>query len=523
MATAEGTSFCEDWMMGILKEQFGFDSLLPVQKAVVPTVLRALASRLHLDICLSAPTGSGKTLCYLIPIIQEVVRAHAAGEGRQLRAVILVPSKSLGRQVHRITKKLCDSLPNIKVAAVCGENPQDEASSIAKAVTLSDGVHYLPLVDIVIATPQRLLKHLTHERGIHLGDLTMLVIDEADQVLGGSFTTFAGKVIAAHEATRRQGVVLHKMLCSATMTTHIAKVSEVSLRNPVYFTLDSEANRADGDAAVSSSAGGKHQFNMPNKLFEHWLTAAASERHAVLLKLVRHLTQTLATNDEMSNKAILVFCSTSETVRVMAQFLAAGGLTSIIEFAAAASEEERKRAMLEAFVGNKTSIVVATDALMRGIDLPGVGAVIMYDAPRSLQQYIHRTGRTARANQAGHAYSLLSKIGPSGTKDDAEVSVFKSFNAYLKRVNNVVHERTLQAVDKELLEEANELLAVAKQALKQSWTAPQTLPILNAKRRASAARAASEASSNTTERSAGKKRPREETDEVEAAANEEEE
>ncbi len=548
-----------------LKAQLGFSELLPVQKVVIPFVDRVIRSMFPFDTCLSAPTGSGKTLCYLVPMIQDVVRAHEQGLGTQLRALVLTPSAQLSQQVYRIAHKLvagkkchiallggtgdkrkalANVVKTIKVVAedqhgeetqsastststkenVIGSIDAAGSSSALVAQPLPTTELKLAVADIIISTPQQLLKYLTAPGGLPLSYLKMIVIDEADAVLNGTFTNVAARIISYHESCRAPGVTLHKMLCSATMTTHIAKVAEISLRNATYFTLDTAGKQApvlaiDSEHTTTSNTAGTlgvtQKFSMPLRLYEHWLSIEAPERHVVFLKLVRSILRGLAASKEgaatsgepKSNaetevtggaaeatteqkdaaedkkakkilsstvtdpnspkgKAILVFCSTAETVRVMCAFLQAAGLPSL-EFASATTENERRKAVLQAFTG-KNTIIVTTDALMRGIDLPGVAAVVMYDAPRTLQQYIHRTGRTARANCVGHSYALLTRLGPSGSKEDGEITVFKSFASYLVRHNNIQHERQLQAIGEDHINEANELLSAAKLMLKQS-------------------------------------------------------
>jgi superfamily II DNA/RNA helicase len=544
----------EPWMQEQLKAQLGFSELLPVQKVVIPFVDRVIRSMFPFDTCLSAPTGSGKTLCYLIPMIQDVVRAHEMGLGTQLRALVLTPSAQLSQQVYRIAHKLVSGkkchiallggtgdkrkalanvVKTIKVVAAdqqhgdevpsdststkpIGDSNDTAASSALITQPLSTEEVKLAVADIIISTPQQLLKYLTAPGGLPLSFLKMIVIDEADAVLNGTFTNVAARIISYHESCRAPGVTLHKMLCSATMTTHIAKVAEISLRNATYFTLDTAGKQApvlavDSEQGTAGSTAGTlgvtQKFSMPLRLYEHWLSIEAPERHVVFLKLVRSILRGLTASKEGAadakpngesevsgvaaeesketekkkaktavttstdanspkGKAILVFCSTAETVRVMCAFLQAAGLPSL-EFASATTENERKKAVLQAFTG-KNTIIVTTDALMRGIDLPGVAAVIMYDAPRTLQQYIHRTGRTARANCVGHSYALLTRLGPSGSKEDGEITVFKSFASYLVRHNNIQHERQLQAIDEDHINEANELLSAAKLMLKQS-------------------------------------------------------
>lgn len=120
----------------------------------------------------------------------------------------------------------------------------------------------------------------------------------------------------------------------------------------------------------------------------------------------------------------------------MGHFLSAADIHGVVEFTTLATESERRRALLRA-----PSCVVASDALMRGIDMPNVGHVIMYHPPESLSQYVHRSGRTARAMRSGHLHVLLNKVGPSGTQTDGEVARHKQLSALVSRALPIRYER----------------------------------------------------------------------------------
>jgi superfamily II DNA/RNA helicase len=476
-----------DWMATALRgDAFKYPGLLPVQAAVVPYVNAALDSGIHVDICLSAPTGSGKTLSYLIPALRHIARQKARFNDTQLRAVVLVPTGALGKQVAEIARSMSEAAC-VEVGVVCGTDQDDKA-----LVRVVDGARSYSAVDLVVATPQKLHKVLSAAApAVELRHMAMLVIDEADEVLGGTFTNFASRIASRMEAeVRDAGGVLHKMLASATLTTRIAKVADVELRNAKYFALDTGGNAQEG---VDMQSGGtvRNEFVLPATLQENLVIVEDARRHAVLLKIVRHVRAEIEASLERNRleeaaaaagdapasssqystgQSVLVFCGTTDSARVLSHFLAASGIPTL-EFTATATEAERRRAVLRAFVGEGL-VVVATDALMRGIDMPGVRAVVMYDAPRSMQQYIHRIGRTARANTVGHSYILAAKLGPSGTQDDGEVKQFLAFDKFLRRASKPAHDRALRAVSDECMEEADGYLQQAKATLQQAWATP---------------------------------------------------
>ncbi|KEG11706.1 ATP-dependent RNA helicase [Trypanosoma grayi] len=593
------------WLLKPLQQRLHYDKPLPVQQAVVPTVQRALLSGLPMDVCLTAPTGSGKTLCYLLPMLRLVAECKKGIDHTRLRALVLVPTKALGLQVSRELQQLTRGT-SITAVCLCKDNSvKEEAEALVRSVAVVRGTRapspsgnavlktdeeeeeeeedgaegagalpssqlcYYSRADIVIATPQRLLRHLDGTRGLSLADLRLLVIDEADQVLAGNFSNFVAKVVERFEeeqlAARGDAVgtrrlvhltySLHKMLCSATLSSHVARTSEVRLRNCRHFVLDSlggDINREDeGEPLqlVSSSEaktkrkkkrgaaeteGGdeddndpvvalpiskqqlvRTSFALPLRLQEHVIFVEDWYRHAVLLKLIRTIiakqrggksgaqkqqqqeqeesraaaaspgdnkkhnssdaehddddadeererddaefralghrrrrqgrTSKFATVsscdypscDDDAGERILVFCRSADEARVMGHFLLSAGVQAT-EFTTLATENERRRALLKS---SPDACVVASDALMRGVDVPNVGHVIMYSPPETLSQYVHRAGRTARAMRAGHLHILLQKNGPSGTQHDGEVAVFKALSAAVARSQPVQYER----------------------------------------------------------------------------------
>ncbi|CCD16460.1 unnamed protein product [Trypanosoma congolense IL3000] len=633
------------WLLGPLVDKLGYDKPLPVQQAVIPTVRRALMSGLPMDVCLTAPTGSGKTLCYLLPLLQLITEHKRGVNSTRLLGLVLVPTKALGHQVMRelhfltrgttiTTVSLCDDtsvkeeaaalvrsvrlmdnaarasggrvdselgLPNrdggnavlacstgmIRVDSESGdanvgggsgangdEGSNNELGCADSALVSS--LRYYSRADIVISTPQRLLRHLDGTAGFTLADLRLLVIDEADQVLSGNFSNFVAKVVERFEEEQLSRVgdtkdlrrlmqlnySLHKFLCSATLSSQMTRISEVRLRNCRHFTLDSygedikrddegepipltstkdevKERKRKHDPRVDSSSidkRGKRQrgsvaddesctdedcdkpaaplapakqlvrtsFALPPRLQEHVVFVEDWYRHAVLLKLVRAIIDkqnaayennqegsasplekdsgttkpadsTVETDeedvtkecddaafrvvpqtrrgrrsrgliapdgsypscDDDAGRRIIIFCRSADEARVMGHFLLSAGVRAT-EFTTLATESERRRALLKS---PPDSCVVASDALMRGIDVPNVGHVIMYNPPESLSQYVHRAGRTARTMRAGHLHLLLQKNGPSGTQEDGEVAMFKAISSAISRSQPVRYER----------------------------------------------------------------------------------
>ena len=480
-------------------DTFKYSDYLPVQRTIVPQMFRALDSGLPLDVCLCSPTGTGKTLCYVAPLLAHTIKRKSVLGDTQLRAVILVPTAALAQQVTKTISKLlqligsrhADSTPKMRVAQLGG----DERGSLTTELMLSDGKsHVFAAADIVVAMPHQLLHHL--QKGVTLSYLELLVVDEADQVLSGgaSFTGFVSRLLARRDedllsVPESQRLPMHHFLCSATLTVHIAKISEIRLHNMQYFALDAQGKGVAGPASNVSMDGTDSKeeslttFALPPTLHEHVVVVDQPLRHAALLLLLSRLMphglprdSPVATESDAFRRkqVVLVFCATPDTTRVLGHFLTCAGYQTL-EFTALASQSERQRAIVQGVYGSSEPLViVTTDALMRGMDMPSVEAVILYDAPRSLLHYVHRVGRTARASAEGHAYTLLTKYGPSGKMEDGEVAAFRKFLPRLSRSHPVefLRESSGQAVtpSTELVERANELLSKAQRNLQTDWS-----------------------------------------------------
>jgi superfamily II DNA/RNA helicase len=517
------------WLLEALsRPPLAYTAPLPIQRVVIPQVCCALASGIHFDICLSAPTGAGKTLCYLLPMLRHISIMKKTFGDTQFRGIVLVPTKALGHQVTSIATAL-GAAQGIEVALCCGDDR--DSTTLTRTVTLPDGTRRTyAAADVIVATPQKLMKQLLlnqpgyrklpqppaeepttaadrkaqgtsagaydddEDEGVEgnrlLRYVEMLVVDEADELLTGTFTNFACRIASAiDEAAAQSGFdrPVHKMLCSATLTSRIANISELRLHNAKAYALDAEGVNdeaaASGGYDASSGQRLRSTLALPKGLHEHTVIVRQEEkRHAVLLRVIRHILDTItasivapaadaetpaADGEKVKGyRTVLVFAGSTDQARVLCHFLTHAGHRAL-EFTTAASETERRQAVLEAYAGSDC-IVVATDALMRGIDLPGVTAVVMYDAPRTLQQYVHRIGRTARAGKSGHSFVLLSREGISGKQEDGEVAVFKSFDPYLKRTNVIWAHLDLRNVD-DLLADADKYLALAKEGLERGW------------------------------------------------------
>ena len=327
----------------------GYEQPTPIQQEAIPL---ALAGR---DLIGSAQTGTGKTAAFMLPNLQRLTRN---GTTQVLRALVLVPTRELAEQVLQSARAYGRHL-DVSAAAVyggVGMEPQTRA--------LTRGV------DIVVATPGRLLDHM--ERGhVDFSRLEVLVLDEADRMLDMGFAPDVRRILAALPARRQT------MLFSATISPEV----------------DALARRAlDGHASVEIGRRAK-----PAEGIEHVVVAVDKlQKRGVIARILQ----------AKPAGQTLVFTRTKYGADKLVTFLRREGIPAhAIHGDKAQSHRTRT---LDAFRSGEADVLVATDIAARGIDVDGIRMVVNFDVPHDPEVYVHRVGRTARAGARGLALTLLS-------------------------------------------------------------------------------------------------------------------
>ena len=327
----------------------GFSSPTPVQAASIPPGLAG-----H-DLLASASTGSGKTAAFLLPILQRLLDTP----GRGTRALVLTPTRELAAQIAGHFDLLVKHT-RLRCATVYGGvamQPQEQA--------------FRRGVDLIVATPGRLLDHMQHEYA-QLRDIEVLVLDEADRMLDMGFLPDMRRVLRVLPRTPRQ-----TMLFSATMPQPIVELSSELLCRPVRIVIERKAAPAVG--------------------ITHALYPVPSKRKVDLLL---ELLQRGAVDDA------LVFCRTKHRADRLAKRLERQGI-EVARIHGNRSQAQRTQA-LAGFKAGRYRVLVATDIVARGIDIEALGHVINFDVPNAADDYIHRVGRTARAQATGYAFTLVA-------------------------------------------------------------------------------------------------------------------
>ncbi|KAK7977382.1 DNA/RNA helicase- DEAD/DEAH box type [Apiospora saccharicola] len=286
-------------------------------------------------------------------------------------------------------------------------------------------IEYVSKVDILICTPGRLVEHINLTPGFNLDDVRWLVLDEADKFFGQNYNQFLDVVIPrlhsnsnkfqrSHMQSRLTGV--RKVILSASMTTDLDKLGPLKLRKPKLVEM------ASGDR---DEAGGRDtMLNLPATLRESAIKVDLELKPLFLLDLLESDRIMSGDTEDSSSDSdsssadteaslppkMLIFTKTRENAIRLARLLAimAPKLEPVIGCITSDSTDKKQTRALKAFRAGKLRIIIASDLIARGIDLPNVKHVINYDMPNSVTSYVHRVGRTARAQRSGHAWTLFT-------------------------------------------------------------------------------------------------------------------
>ncbi|CAG0880704.1 unnamed protein product [Darwinula stevensoni] len=387
-------------------------TFFPVQRVVIPALLASFQSWHYppRDVCVSAPTGSGKTLAYVLPLVQ-VLKTRVV---QRIQALVVLPVQDLAIQVYKVFVEYTKGT-RLRTVVLVGQHLfHQEQKSLVATGPRGD---YQSLADIVVTTPGRLVDHIENTPGFTLKHLRFLVIDEADRIMNETKGNWLERLekdffvsqdgipierrqmltVASLAAGRRH---LRKLLFSATLSQNPEKLEELKLFQPQLFTVLSPKDTMtaiDGESTgIEGSFVGK--YTTPKELKEYRLRCEESVKPLV----IKYLLLTLGW------KSVLCFTNTRRAAHRLCLLLRSlAPDIRVGEFSSALKKEERK-GILKLFANGDTDVLVSTDAMARGMDIPDIQYVISYDVPTFLKTYIHRVGRTARAGREGTAVSLVS-------------------------------------------------------------------------------------------------------------------
>lgn len=333
-------------------KKLNYNEPYPIQQQVIPAILN------NKDVLGIAPTGSGKTASYVLPILMNL-QGKTANKNRHVNVLVLVPTRELASQVKDVFQQFSSALPErIKSMAVFG------------GVSINPQMISLQNVKILIATPGRLLE-LVESNAVHLSDIETLVLDEADKMLNLGFKIEVNRIFELLPKKRQN------LLFSATLSDDVNSINQILLNNPVVIKIEPEVYNID--------------------LITQLAYTVLDEKKGPLLRY-------LLNNNNLQQ--VLVFTSSVFKAESVAEKLRKNKID-----ATAIHSKKSQKARTDAlnnFKLGKLRVLVATDLISRGIDIKFLPCVINYELPRSPKDYIHRIGRTGRAESPGQAISFIS-------------------------------------------------------------------------------------------------------------------
>jgi ATP-dependent RNA helicase RhlE len=338
----------EDILSGITS--LGFKSPTPIQEQTLPIVLA------NKDLIGCAQTGTGKTGAFLIPILSKIAKNKTG----KVNTLIIVPTRELAVQIDQQAEGMA-YFAGISTYSIYGGGTGQSFDQEKKA--LIEGA------DIIIATPGRLIMHL-NQNYVDFSSVEHLILDEADRMLDMGFQEALTKIIG-HIPKKRQ-----TLMFSATMPARIRQLASSILNNPEQINI-----------AISRPA---------EKITQSAYMVYEEQKPGLFVHLI----------EELNPKSTIVFTSSRQKVKDILRELKrlktkAKGISSDLD------QKEREDVLME-FRARQLPILVATDVLSRGIDIEGIDLVVNYDAPAEPEDYIHRIGRTARAEAKGQAITFIT-------------------------------------------------------------------------------------------------------------------
>ena len=330
-------------------EALGFHEMTEIQQKAIPPMLEGK------DVIAKAPTGTGKTCAFGIPLIEQIDPTLS-----QIQAIILAPTRELATQICDDLHNLTQFLPEVKTLVVYGGQSMERQKQLLKK-----GAH------ILVATPGRLLD-LMHHRAVNLQGVKTAVLDEADKMLDMGFYKDVRKILDSLKGMKQM------CMFSATISREVMDIGWLYQRDPEEITVlpvqDSEP-----------------------KIDQYSIRCIGREKIEIILRLMKQF--------EVSRA--IVFCNTKYTTGMVAEQLHANGLNTACLHGDMRQSERNK--IMEQYKSGKIDILVATDVAARGIDVSDIQVVFNYDITPDNDSYLHRIGRTGRAKREGISFVLHSK------------------------------------------------------------------------------------------------------------------
>ena len=417
-------------------------NLTPIQRCTLP---HTLGGR---DLLGASKTGSGKTLCFLIPVLENLYREGWVKE-EGLGALILLPTRELAIQVFEVINKI-GKYHNFSVGMVIGGNDYEKERYVVSNM------------NILIGTPGRVLQHMSESYMFNADNLKMLVIDEADRILDEGFEEELLKLLNYLPKNRQT------MLFSATLTRNLKRLVKIHMRSPEYINLsntDSVLNAIENinknelsimkvnnnNSNNTTNDNNSNDLIIPKNLNQFYTIVEPEDRINILYSFLKtHKTS-----------KCLVFVSSRKQVRYFTEVFKHLKLGMLFLDIHGKQKQGKRSSTFYTFSQKRNSVVLfATDIASRGVDFPAIDWVIQLDPPEDISQYIHRVGRTARYKSDGNSVLFVSEKENNFIN---EIKIRKINILKMKipqnKINNIV------PVVRSLLSEHKELIELAEKAI----------------------------------------------------------
>lgn len=355
----------------------GFERSTPVQASTIPLLCS------HKDVSVEACTGSGKTLAFVLPMVEILARARKELRRYEVGAVVVSPTRELARQIHEV------ATPFVKTLARGGDASDGEELSmlLVGGTDVSKDVAKFAATSplVLVATPGRLWDVMQRSRELDGKKCELLILDEADRLLGMGFMATLNNIISRLPKQRRTG------LFSATQTEEVAELARAGLRNPVRVTVRDAVNAA-------ARAAGDKKGKLPTQLQLLYRLCPVNAKLWHLVNFIR---------EHRSCKMIVYFltCACVDFYESAVKELLPESSTIALH---GKMKQKQRESALGVFTEQSSGVLMCTDIAARGLDIPGVDWIVQFDPPQDPAAFVHRVGRTARMGREGNAIVFLS-------------------------------------------------------------------------------------------------------------------
>jgi len=376
-------------------EKMKFEAMTEIQEKVIPIALKMV------DIIAQAPTGTGKTIAYALPILNKIDVSIEA-----IQTIVIAPTRELAVQITKEINTVAFYLKDVKAVAIYGGESIDRQILALKKRP-----------QIIVATPGRLMDHM-ERRTVRLDNVTTVVLDEADEMLNMGFKEDIDFILTNIKLKHQT------MMFSATISKEIERIANQFLDKPVSIRI------AASQLTVST---------ISQKMIE----VKEKDKIEIIARLI----------DINDYKLVMIFCNTKKTVdEVTSQLLIRGFMTEALHGDMKQMQRDR---VMNRFRSGLINILVASDVAARGLDIDDVDVVINYDVPTDEEYYVHRIGRTGRAQKSGLSITLVTRMEKNRLKAIANYS-----KAVITPMNIPSLEKVIEVRMKRIL---NKALEVAKE------------------------------------------------------------